>query len=317
MISSSIRLSFAGFDVDWMMNMSSPRTFSNTSTKISWSLKRSTRVLTSSTISPRWIEMRRAIAVASGRLELPAISFGLNRGFMTALSRLHPAPGFPVSIAARPCKAPESGDAGGSVRGTAVAQIDYYLFPLSPFSYLAGLELERIAATRGSEIVYKPVQLFRIFEAVGTAKVADRHPAKQAYRLADIARVAKAAGLPVNLRPAFWPTNAAPASAAIIAAQAAGGGDLGGLAHGFLRAVWAEDRDIAEDAVVREVLAAHGFDPGLGDRGLLAAMETLERNTDEALRRGVFGAPSYVVGGEVFWGQDRLAHLDAHLAEVG
>jgi 2-hydroxychromene-2-carboxylate isomerase len=197
-----------------------------------------------------------------------------------------------------------------------MAVIDYYLFPLSPFSYFAGLKLEAIAERRGAKILYKPMQLFRVFESVGTPKVADRHPSKQAYRLQDIARVARLEGLPVNLRPAHWPTNAAPACAAIIAAQAAGGGDLGGLVHGFLRAVWAEDRDIAEDAVVRDVLAAHGFEPGLADRGLLAAMETLERNTEEALRRGVFGAPSYLVGEEVFWGQDRLPHLDAHLAAL-
>ena len=87
--------------------------------------------------------------------------------------------------------------------------------------------------------------------------------------------------------------------------------------HAFLRAVWAEDRDIAEDAVVRDCLAAAGFAPDLADRGMLQAVETLERNTDEALRRGVFGAPSYVVGDEVFWGQDRLPHLDAHLAALG
>lgn len=195
-----------------------------------------------------------------------------------------------------------------------MAQIDYYLFPLSPFSYLAGLGLEEIAARRGASVAYKPVQLFRIFEATGTAMVKDRHVSRQKYRLQDIARVARRVRLPVNLRPAHWPTNPAPASAAIIAAQAAGGGDLGRLVHAFLRAVWAEDRDIAEDAVVRDVLNAHGFDPGLADRDLMGAMETLQRNTDEALRRMVFGAPSYVVGEEVFWGQDRLAYLDEHLA---
>ena len=60
-----------------------------------------------------------------------------------------------------------------------------------------------------------------------------------------------------------------------------------------------------------------GFDPELADRGLLTAVETLERNTDEALRRFVFGAPSYVVGEEIFWGQDRLPLLEAHLASLG
>ena len=68
--------------------------------------------------------------------------------------------------------------------------------------------------------------------------------------------------------------------------------------------------------MVREVLLQSGFDPALADRGLLTAVETLERHTDEALRRFVFGAPSYVVGEEVFWGQDRLPLLEAHLAGV-
>jgi 2-hydroxychromene-2-carboxylate isomerase len=197
-----------------------------------------------------------------------------------------------------------------------MATIDYYLFPLSPFSYLAGVRLEEIAARHGAAVVYKPVQLFRIFAEVGTPLVKDRHVSKQRYRLQDAARVARMNGLPINLHPRHWPTNPVPASAAIIAAQQAGGGDLGALVHGFMRAVWAEDRDIAEDAVVGEVLAGAGFDPGLADRGMLSAVETLERNTDEAIRRGVFGAPTYVVGEEVFWGQDRLPHLDAHLAEL-
>lgn len=197
-----------------------------------------------------------------------------------------------------------------------MAQIDYYLFPLSPFSYLAGLELEEIAARHGAGITYKPVQLFRIFAETGTAQVKDRHPSRQKYRLMDIARLAKTKGMPINLHPAFWPTNPVPASAAIISAQEAGGGDLGGLVHGLLRAVWAEERDIAEGAVVRQCLGAAGFDPDLADRGMLRAVEVLERDTEEALRRGVFGAPSYVVGEEIFWGQDRLGMLDGYLGEL-
>jgi 2-hydroxychromene-2-carboxylate isomerase len=199
-------------------------------------------------------------------------------------------------------------------REEAVAEIDYYLFPLSPFSYLAGLELEAIAARQGAAIAYKPVQLPRILAEVGTPQVQDRHPSKQRYRLQDLARLARAKGMAINLRPRHWPTNPMPASAAIVTAQ--GAGDVGALVHGFLRAVWAEERDIAEDETVRAVLAAAGFDPGLADRGLLTAVETVERNTEEALRRGVFGVPSYVVGDEVFWGQDRLPLLEAHLAAV-
>jgi 2-hydroxychromene-2-carboxylate isomerase len=198
-----------------------------------------------------------------------------------------------------------------------MAEIDYYLFPLSPFTYLAGPRLEETAARHGAKIRYRPVQLMRIFAEVGTPQVKERHPSKLRYREQDIVRVGRMNGLPVNLRPRYWPTNPVPASAAIIAAQDAGGGDLAALVQGYLRAVWAEERDIADDQVVQEVLAAAGFDPGLAGRGLLSAVETLERNTDEAIRRGVFGAPTYVVGDEVFWGQDRLPHLDAHLASLG
>jgi 2-hydroxychromene-2-carboxylate isomerase len=195
-----------------------------------------------------------------------------------------------------------------------MAEIDYYLFPLSPYCYLAGLELEAIAARQGAGVRYKPVQLMRIYAELGTPELADRHASRRQYRLQDIARLARSKGMPLNPQPLYWPTNPVPASAAIITAQEAGGGDVGTLVHGLLRAVWAEEQDIAEDAVVREVLAAAGFAPSLADRGLLTAVETLERNTDEALRRMVFGAPSYVVGEEVFWGQDRLPLLEAHLA---
>jgi 2-hydroxychromene-2-carboxylate isomerase len=195
-----------------------------------------------------------------------------------------------------------------------MARIDYYFFTLSPFSYLAGARLEEIAARHGAEIRYLPFALLRVFEMTGTLPPGQRHPSRQAYRLQELRRIAAFEGMPINLRPRFWPTNPAPSSAAIVAAQDTGGGDVGALVRGFLHAVWAGERDIGEDAVVRDILAAHGFDPGLADRGLLSGMETYERNTQKALDAGVFGAPSYVVGTELFWGQDRLAHLDAHLA---
>ena len=198
-----------------------------------------------------------------------------------------------------------------------MAEIDYFWFPLSPYCYLAGRELEAVAERVGASVNYVPVQLFRIFAETGTAPVKDRHPSRQAYRLADIGRVAKVNGMPVNLKPAHWPTNPVPACTAVIEAQKAGGGDLGALAHRFTRAVWAEDRDIAEDEVVRACLAEAGFAPDLADQGMLSGSETIERNTTQALLRGVFGAPTYGVGEALFWGQDRLPHLEAHLRETG
>ena len=91
-------------------------------------------------------------------------------------------------------------ETAGSAR---MATIDYYWFPISPFTYLAGSRLEEVAARHGAEVVYRPVQLFRIFAETGTPVVKDRHPSRQEYRLADIARTAAANGMPINLKPAF------------------------------------------------------------------------------------------------------------------
>jgi 2-hydroxychromene-2-carboxylate isomerase len=194
-----------------------------------------------------------------------------------------------------------------------MAHVDYYFSPMSPFTYLAGQRLEAVAARHGATIAYKPFDIIALFGRTGGKPVAERHPNRQAYRLQDLRRWSAVLGMPLNLRPAFWPVNQAPAAYAIIAAQAAGGGDLGGLVHAFPRAVWAEERDIADDAVVRDILGAHDFDPGLADRGMFTAADVYVRNLEDAVGAGVFGAPFYVTGGEGFWGQDRLDHLDLHL----
>mgnify|MGYP000182752182 FL=1 len=118
--------------------------------------------------------------------------------------------------------------------------------------------------------------------------------------------------------PAHWPTNMAPSSYALIAAQNAGGGDMGKATHAMLRAVWAEEKDIAEDAVIKACLAEAGFDPSLADSGLLVGAETYARNLEEAVENGVFGSPFYITDdGAKFWGQDRVADLDAHLTSLG
>ena len=97
--------------------------------------------------------------------------------------------------------------------------------------------------------------------------------------------------------------------------QNAGGGDLGLLCRLFLTAVWAEERDIAEDAVVRDCLESAGFDPALADSGLLSGAETYAQNLEDAVKANVFGSPFYVIDtGQSFWGQDRLDDIDLHLS---
>ncbi len=196
-----------------------------------------------------------------------------------------------------------------------MAHIDYFFSTLSPYAYLAGTRAEEIAARHGAKLTYKPMDIIALFGRTGGTPPAERHPSRQDYRLQELARQSIKTGLPLTLQPAHFPTNPAPSSYAIIAAQDAGGGDLGALVHSLLRACWAEERDIADDAVVRDCLGGAGFDPDLANRGLLSGAETYAANTEEAVERGVFGSPFYVVdSGQKFWGQDRLADLDAHLA---
>jgi len=195
-----------------------------------------------------------------------------------------------------------------------MAHVDYYFSTLSPFAYLAGDGLERIAARHGADVTYKPLDIMALFARTGGVAPTDRHPSRNAYRAQELARQARKRGLPINPGPAHWPTNPAPSSYAIIAAQNAGGGDVGALVQSVLRACWAEERDIADDAVVRECLQRAGFDPALADSGLLSGAETYAANLEEAVEAGVFGAPFYVVdSGQMFWGQDRLEDIDLHL----
>lgn len=198
-----------------------------------------------------------------------------------------------------------------------MSTIDYFFATPSPYAYLAGGRLEEIAAKHGATIVYKPLDLIELFGKTGGVPPKQRHVSRQEYRAQELLRQSKKLGLPFNLKPAHWPTNPAPSSYAIIAAQTAGGGDLGALVQGILQACWAKEKDIADDVVVRDCLTAAGFDPELANSGLLSGAETYEANLAEALRRGVFGAPFYITEDDQrFWGQDRLSYLDDHLADM-
>ena len=197
-----------------------------------------------------------------------------------------------------------------------MAHIDYYFSTVSPYTYLAGTRMEDVATRHGASIAYKPIDLTgAVFARTGGVAVKDRHPARLDYRLQELRRQSTKHGLPLNLDPPYRAVNAAPSSYAFIAAQKAGGGDLGALVHALTGAVWRDQRDIAEDDVIAECLGAAGFDRGLAGMGMLAGAEDYVRNTEEAVNAGVFGSPFYIVDGtEKFWGQDRIEDLDLYLA---
>jgi 2-hydroxychromene-2-carboxylate isomerase len=194
-----------------------------------------------------------------------------------------------------------------------VAHIDYYFTVLSPFTYLAGNRLEEIAAKHGATVAYKPVDIMKLFSEMGGTPPAQRHDSRKDYRLQDLKHLQKASGLPMNYQPAHWPTDQKPASAMIVAAAKAGQ-DVGALAFAVMRAVWAEEKDIADEDTLAAIAQGAGIDLEAVKPHLAEGAAAFDPMTAEAMKAGVFGSPFYITDGEKFWGQDRLDHLDAHLA---
>lgn len=201
----------------------------------------------------------------------------------------------------------------GQDRPHQAARIDYYYSPLSPFTYLGAPRLFELAARHGVTVVHKPMRMGEIFAATGGLPLPQRSEARRAYRLVELARISRRYGLPLTLHPAHFPCDDTLAAGVILAAQQ-GGLDTNAVSLALCRAVWVEDRNIADPADLAAALAPLGVDV----EALLAAAPEAETQraacTAEALAAGVFGAPSYVWKGEVFWGQDRLDYLAEAMA---
>lgn len=196
-----------------------------------------------------------------------------------------------------------------------MSRIIDYLFTLqSPWAYLGFDRFHEITSTHGVEIRYRPVQLVNVFNETGGLPLARRHPARQAYRLVELQRWRAIRQLPLVLKPASFPFDATDADCLALAAVARQFNPSGYLraAH---RAIWAENRNLADPVTLLALLAANGLPADLFDLARSAAIRSeYEANRDWALAHNVFGAPSYVLEGEIFWGQDRLDLLEMALA---
>ena len=194
--------------------------------------------------------------------------------------------------------------------------IDYFLAPQSPWTYLGHARFMRIAADAGATVRVLPVDLGKVFPVSGGLPLAQRPPQRQAYRLMELARWRDFLGLPLNVKPKHFPVPADDAARLIIAVdQADGTAAAMRLTGALLTAVWAQERDISSAATRAELLAECGLAVQRADDARAPAVQAAyEHNTQQAIDAGVFGAPSYVVDGEIFWGQDRLELLQRRLA---
>jgi len=192
-------------------------------------------------------------------------------------------------------------------------RVEFFFDYASTYSYLAHKEIEELAARREAELVFKPMVLGFVFKATGNSMPA-AVPAKAAYMVHDVRRWVRHYGLPFHM-PSVFPVNTIRALRTGIAALEEG--TFLAFHHAVMQAYWANDQDIGDAEVLAAIATAAGLDgPRLtarAEEGIIK--DRLKANTDEAIQRGVFGAPTFFVGEQMFWGNDRLEFVAEALGD--
>jgi 2-hydroxychromene-2-carboxylate isomerase len=189
-------------------------------------------------------------------------------------------------------------------------QVDYYFSFQSPWAYIGYQRFREVVSTYGLNVNYRPVLLVDLFAETGGLPLPKRHPVRQRYRMAELQRWRDRRGLKFHLQPANWPFNARLADGVVIAAIEAGRDPDPFLLRAFA-AVWEDQLNLADPAT----LVKMADDSGLPGKQLVERSGSdeigaaYEQNRRDALAADVFGSPSHVLDGEVFWGQDRIELL--------
>lgn len=193
--------------------------------------------------------------------------------------------------------------------------VDYYFTPQSPWTYLGHARFATIAKAAGATVRVRPVDFGAVFPVSGGLPLGKRAPQRQAYRLVEMARFSQHLGLPMNVKPRFFPVSGDDASKLIIAVDMQDGVDAAmQVCSAIFAAVWVQERNIADP----KVLAAIAVECGLSSQRVEQSQrqdvqERYEAFTQEAIDAQVFGAPTYAIDGELFWGQDRLHFVELAL----
>ncbi len=193
--------------------------------------------------------------------------------------------------------------------------IDYYFTPQSPWTYLGHQRFVQMAEQAVASVRVLPVDFGKIFPLSGGLPLGQRAPQRQTYRLVELKRFSEHLQLPLNRHPQYFPVAGDSAARLITAVDQQDGSTAAmTLAGAIFRAVWAQERNIADDKTLADILQEGGLNAErLEQSRSPAVQERYEANTAQAIAAGVFGAPSYVIDGEIFWGQDRLDFVERKL----
>jgi 2-hydroxychromene-2-carboxylate isomerase len=186
--------------------------------------------------------------------------------------------------------------------------VDYYFAPMSPWTYLGHQRFVQMAKAAGATVRVMPMDLGKVFPISGGLPLGKRAPQRQAYRLVELTRFSQHLNLPLNLHPKFFPVAGDPSAKLIIAVDMHHGTDAAlAITGAVLAAVWDKERDIADAATLGTLLAEQQLDAAcLALSNTPEVQARYDSYTQSAIDIQVFGAPTYLIDGEMFWGQDRL-----------
>lgn len=192
--------------------------------------------------------------------------------------------------------------------------IDYYLSLISPWSYLGHERLQKIAKEYGTEIKVHPVDLSIIFPATGGIPLPKRSLQRIEYRMQELIRWRDHLKLPLTLNPRHFPVRDRQAAIMVVNLREQDPAAATDLAGALLRAVWVEQRDISDQETLLTIARENNQDGNELLSNPARCENTIAKDTEEAVSRGIFGAPSYVYRDQIYWGQDRLDFLYRSLA---
>lgn len=192
-------------------------------------------------------------------------------------------------------------------------QVEFFFDVGSPFSHIAWRALPEIAARTGAQIVWRPILIGGVFKATGNVSPMTV-PAKGSYSTIDLYRWAEYYGIPFQMNPHF-PINTLPLMRGATAMLMRGPKALEAYLDAIYPAMFEQPVNLGEPAEIGKVLARAGIDPQalMTEIGTDAVKDKLRTDTDDAVQRGVFGAPTFFVGTEMYWGQDRLMFVERAL----
>lgn len=193
--------------------------------------------------------------------------------------------------------------------------IDYYFSVASPWTFLGSERFIRLVKHTSTEVNVRPMDFSQVLAASGGLPYQQRATQRASYRQVDLSRWSCQLDIAVTLEPKFYPVDRMPASHLVIAARFLGSAAALDVSHAILRAIWQEDRNIADWQTLTEIACEAGFDgAALVNAALKPGIaEAFQHDTDCAIKAEVFGAPTWVVDSERFWGQDRLDFLEKKL----